>query len=156
MEHENEILSYQMNKQDDAFAKLAEAIIKAYNCSQTPRVIRTGKPMYVKHTPEGYSLVTMLDGKIKATYKNFSDFIESIFELFSDVSVAWNDIVESKAVQKELQDKFGMNGIQVQKPCIHPEYGAGLICSTYSGNMWEDAYYCFDKGGKLSKMAEAC
>ena len=111
MSFDEEVICYKMNEEDERLANIAQLIIGAYNGSYKPPIIRAGMPMYVKHTPEGYSLITSECGeRVETSDKHINDFVEHVFlVLAGDTSVTWTKIVNtSAAVKNALNKHFGM------------------------------------------------
>ena len=107
---DEKILGYKESDKDKHLSKIAELIIGAYNGSYKPPIIQAGVPMYVKHTPEGYSLITSDRGdRIETTDEYFSDFVEHVFlVLAGNTEVKWKWICESDAVTHALEKYFGI------------------------------------------------
>lgn len=107
---DEKVLAYNMNSRDAQLANIAQLIIGAYNGSYKPPIIRADVPMYVKHTPEGYSLITSERGeRVETTDEHINDFVEHVFlVLAGKTDIEWNKVYISEAVKHALKKHFGM------------------------------------------------
>lgn len=110
MSFDEEVICYKMNEEDERLANIAQLIIEAYNGSYKPPIILAGVPMYVKHTPKGYSLITSERGeRVETTDEHINDFVEHVFlVLAGNTDVKWTKINTSDAVKNALNKHYGM------------------------------------------------
>lgn len=154
---------YKQTPQDKAFTRLSEVIVGAYNGSYKPHLVNFAKGLqceYTKHTPIGYCFVfsDMERGHfsyIKLMDEKLPDYISHIFLVDGNVSVNWNDIISSKAVEKALEKEYGSDSFVVRYYEYHKKFGECLVCSELIGETWQDGYYTFDEAGMLIKKGEA-
>ena len=154
---------YKQTPKDEAFAHLSGVIIGAYNGSYKPHLMDFASGLQherTKHTPAGYCLVFINTERgyhsyIKVSDKKLSDYIPHVFIVNGKVSVEWDDIISSKAVQKALEKEYGSDTLVVRYYEYHEKYGDCLVCAELIGETWQDGYYTFDERGTLIKKGEA-
>ena len=105
----NQTPNYTPNISDVTRATIAETIIKAYNDSHNPPIIRESIYKCIKHTPSGYTLIANQGAKDLAlvTNKNIGDFIEDVFYELSKIHLILAiDVENSPAVLNALKKLF--------------------------------------------------
>ncbi len=143
---------------NEALAKMAETIIGAYNGSYKPHIINVHVPMWVIYSSEGYSLVSSDRGeRIEFTDSKLSDFVVHVFTYFGSKNTTWENIRNSDAVLRTLQEKYGSNKRFIKLIISNlPNLGDCLLCTEkFKNDIWLDSYYCFDEEGVLRPVAAA-
>jgi hypothetical protein len=105
------ILASKTTFHDNELAQLATLILQAYNGSYKPHLIQKDIDGYIKHTKEGYSLISKENGKeiVLTTDSDLADFLEHVFLTLSGMKyLNIDEVCNNGNVKHVLEDKFGM------------------------------------------------